>query len=264
MPRIIPIPPRTRVIDGVVVSRDELARGTRTERVDDDIRRWAKRRVAETQRTMAGQRACAMHAGYRDGMAMALEDVVAHLMRTEQLCLRWRGEMIEQVRSLLTCASRHPQALLAALEDALHAFADVPSDVPVTIVLPVLLKPRRDDIRARVQAACHAPLKLEFRATDERISVRRGSTVIEYDPHDYVARAEAALDLDPNASKADLHAMLAPALRSLGEHVAALATDPAQTERAANTGRDVDAARRPAIAPATGCFDTTGGDDEHR
>lgn len=264
MPRSIPIPPRTRVIDGVVVSRDELARGTRTERVDDDIRRWAKRRVAETQQTMAGQRACAMHAGYRDGMAMALEDVVAHLMRTEQLCLRWRGEMIEQVRGLLTCASRHPQALLAALEDALHAFADVPSDVPVTIVLPVLLKPRRDDIRARVQAACHAPLKLEFRARDERISVRRGSTVIEYDPHDYVARAEAALDLDPNASKADLHAMLAPALRSLGEHVAALATDPAQTERTANTGRDVDAPRRPAIAPATGCFDTTGGDDEHR
>ncbi|MCE4061179.1 hypothetical protein LXM60_13280 [Pandoraea sputorum] len=90
--------------------------------------------------------------------------------------------------------------------------------------------------------------------------------MIEYAPHDYVARAEAALDIDPNASKADLHAMLAPALRSLGEHVAALATDPAQTERIANMGIDVDvdAARRPAIAPTTGRFDTTGDDDEHR
>ncbi|WP_150663870.1 hypothetical protein [Pandoraea commovens] len=211
------------------MSREELVRGTLTERVDDDIRRWAKRRVAETQHTMAGQRARATHAGYRDGMAMALEDVVAHLMRTEQMCLRWRGEMIEQVRGLLTCASRHPEALLAALDDALRTFADVPSDVPVTIALPVRLKPRRDDIRARVEAVCPAPLNLEFRATDERISVHRGSTVIEYDPHDYVARAEAALDIDPNASKADLHAMLAPALRSLGEHVAALATDLTQT-----------------------------------
>ncbi|AKC69012.1 hypothetical protein [Pandoraea oxalativorans] len=246
------------------MSRDELARGIRTERVDDDIRRWAKRRVAQTQRTTEVQRSRAMHAGYRDGMAMALEDVVAHLMRTEQMCLRWRGEMIEQVRGLLACASRHPEALLAALDDALRAFAGVPSDVPVTIVLPVLLKPRRDDIRTRMEAACHAPVKLEFRATDERICVHRGSTVIEYDPHDYVARAEAALDIDPNASTADLHAMLAPALRSLGERVAALSTDLAQTERTVNTGLDFDAVQRPAIAPATGRFDATGDDDEHR
>ncbi|VVE69836.1 Oxygen-regulated invasion protein OrgB [Pandoraea anapnoica] len=263
MPRSIPIPPQTRVIDGVVVSRGELVRGTRTERVDGDIRRWAKRRVAESQRAMEKERARAMHAGYRDGMAVALEDVVAHLMRTEQMCLRWRGEMIEQVRGLLTCASRHPEALLCALDDALRAFAGVPSDVPVTIVLPVRLKARRDGIRARVEAACEAPLKLEFRTTDERISVHRGSTVIEYDPDDYVARAGAALDIDPNASKADLHAMLAPALRSLGERVAALAKDQAQTEWIANVDLDFDAARGPAIASAAGRFATTGDDDEH-
>uniref|UniRef100_A0A0H3WVS9 Oxygen-regulated invasion protein OrgB n=1 Tax=Pandoraea faecigallinarum TaxID=656179 RepID=A0A0H3WVS9_9BURK len=203
----------------MIVPREQLVRGVMRTRVDDDIRHWAKRRVVASQHAIDTQRRQAMCKGYRDGMAAALEDVVAHWMRTEHLCEQWRSEMIGQVRELLGSASRHPQALLAALDDAMTALAGGQSDAPLVIVLPLRLKPRRDEIRARVQAVSDAPLTLEFRATDERILVMRGSAVVEYDPHDYAKRAEAALDLDPRVPEQDLHALLAACLTALAGRV---------------------------------------------
>ncbi|VVD77476.1 hypothetical protein [Pandoraea anhela] len=222
MPRSIPIPPQTPVIDGVVVARDQLARGVVRMRVDNDIRHWARQYVVRSQREIDALRRQAMRDGYRDGVAAALGDVVAHLMRTEQMCDRWRTEMIAQMRELLSTATQHPQALLAALDDAMNTFAGmscVPPGVPLIVVLPARLKPQSDDIRARIGAVCAAPLTLEFRAAHDRISVQRGGAVIEYDPQDYVARAEAALDIDPHVPRADLSAMLASALASLRRRV---------------------------------------------
>jgi hypothetical protein len=203
----------------VIVPQAELVRGVMHARVDDDIRHWAKRRVVESQRALDAQRVQAMRDGYRDGLAAALEDVVAHLMRTEQLCDRWRSDMTEQVREVLTSASQHPHALLAALDDAVHTLAGPRGATSITVVLPLRLKPRREEILARVATVGHIPVTLEFRARDERISVMRGDTVIEYDPSDYVARAEAALDIDPRAPRQDLHELLAAALSPLAERV---------------------------------------------
>ncbi|VVD90548.1 Oxygen-regulated invasion protein OrgB [Pandoraea capi] len=199
-----------------------MVRGVTRTRVDNDIRHWARRRVTESQREIDAQRRQAMREGYRDGIAAALEDVVAHLMRTEALCEQWRAGMIGQMRELLGAATQHPEALLAALDDAMHTFVDkagMPSDVPITVVMPVRLKARREDIRARIEAVCRAPLTLEFRAKGEGISVQRAGTAIEYDPQNYAARAEAALDIDPRVPRADLHTLLASALASLNERL---------------------------------------------
>lgn len=239
MPRIIPIPPLTAVADGVVVRRAQLARGERFARVDDDIRHWARRRVVEMQAALEMQRRDAMRLGYRDGVAAALGDVVAHLLRTEQAQRRWRGDLLAQVRELLSASSRHADTMLAVLDevldDLLETAADAAPDAPLTLVLPLRLKVRADAIRQRVQAVCEAPLKLEYRTAGERISVHRAGAVIEYDPDDFVAHAEAALAFDTGPAGGDLHALLAPALAALHERVSELARDTVATGTSCTT-----------------------------
>ena len=216
MPRIIPIPPRTVVADGIVVRRAQLVRGERLARLDDDIRRWARRRAVEMQATLETQRRDAMRRGYRDGVAAALGDVVAHLLRTEQAQRRWRGDLLAQVREWLTATSRHADTMLAVLDEVLDDFretaADAAPDAPLTLVLPLRLKVRADAIRERVQAVCPVPLKFEYHRAGERISAHRAGVVIEYDPDDFVAHAEAALTFNTPPAPDDLHALLAPAL----------------------------------------------------
>ncbi|AJP55945.1 hypothetical protein UC34_00960 [Pandoraea vervacti] len=236
----------------MIVPQAQLVRGVMHARVDDDIRHWAKRRVVESQRVLDAQRLQAMREGYRDGLAAALEDVVAHLMRTEHLCDKWRSDMTEQVREVLTSASQHPHALLAALDDAVQTLAGPRSATSITIVLPLRLKPRREEILARVSAVAQMPVTLEFRARDARISVMRGDAVIEYDPQDYVARAEAALDIDPRAPRQDLRDLLAASLSSLTERVNELSgCSHTQAHEVSAGGRAMGQAEMPgdALAP---------------
>lgn len=119
------------------------------------------------QAALEMQRRDAMRLGYRDGVAAALGDVVAHLLRTEQAQRRWRGDLLAQVRELLSATSRHADTMLAVLDevldDLLETAADAAPDAPLTLVLPLRLKVRADAIRQRVQAVCEAPLKLEYR-----------------------------------------------------------------------------------------------------
>ncbi|WP_242560662.1 MULTISPECIES: hypothetical protein [Pandoraea] len=223
--------------------KDQLVRGVTRTRVDDDIRHWARRRVTESQREIEAQRRQAMCEGYRDGIAAALEDVVAHLMRTEAQCEQWRAGMIAQMRELLGAATQHPEAWLAALDDAIRTFVDkaaVPSDTPLTVVLPVRLKARREDIRARIEAVCRAPLTLEFRVKGEGISVQRAGIAIEYDPQRYAARAEAALGVDPHVPPTDLHRLLASALASLNGRVNDLNALNAATDNTAASAMEDD------------------------
>lgn len=239
MPRIIPIPPRTVVADGIVVRRAQLVRGERLARLDDDIRRWARRRAVEMQATLETQRCDAMRRGYRDGVAAALGDVVAHLLRTEQAQRRWRGDLLAQVREWLTATSRHADTMLAVLDEVLDDFretaADAAPDAPLTLVLPLRLKVRADAIRERVQAVCPVPLKFEYHRAGERISAHRAGAVIEYDPDDFVAHAEAALTFNTPPAPDDLHALLAPALASLHERVSELARDTVANGKACAT-----------------------------
>ncbi|VVD88129.1 Oxygen-regulated invasion protein OrgB [Pandoraea morbifera] len=185
------------------------------------------------------QRRDAMRLGYRDGVAAALGDVVAHLLRTEQAQRRWRGDLLAQVRELLAATSRHADTMLAVLDEVLdglpEAGADAAPDAPLTLVLPLRLKVRAAAIRERVQAVCQAPLKIEYRTAGERISVHRAGAVIEYDPDDFVAHAEVALAFDAHPARDDLHALLAPALASLHERVSELTRDTEATDTARTT-----------------------------
>ncbi len=225
MPKSIPIPPLTTAIDGVVVKRRQLARGAVHARVDRDIRQWAKRHVRESQALATRLQRRAMRDGYACGIAAALEDTVAHLMRTEQMCRQWRTEMAARTRTLLASAATHPQALLAALADALDTFAASPSDAPLIIALPATLGAHRESIRTRATAAFRAAVTFELRR-DDGVAVRRGDHVVEYNPAEFLERAGLAFDAQPDVLPdvlpGDLHALLAPALLSLQARVDAL------------------------------------------
>jgi len=222
MPKSIPIPPLTPIIDGVLVKRRHLERGAVRVRVDRDIRQWAKRHVRESQARTAQLQRDAERNGYAHGIAAALEDTVAQLMRTEQLCSRWRSEMTTQMQALLAQAVRHPQALLAALDDAFDAFAANASDVPLIVALPASLRAQSESIRERLTATCPAPLTLEWHSGDT-VTVRCGDHVIEYDPAEYIERATQALEIQPEVMPDDLHTLLNAALSPLQARVTALA-----------------------------------------
>ncbi|WP_150789056.1 hypothetical protein [Pandoraea iniqua] len=204
------------------MKRMQLARGAAHARVDRDIRQWAKRHVRESQTHTAQLQRRAMRDGYASGMAAALEDTVAHLMRTEQMCRQWRAEMAAQMQTLLASAATHPQALLAALADAFDAFAALPSDAPLIVALPATLKPHRESIRARVTAVFPGAVTFEVHR-DNVVAVRRGDHVIEYDPDAFIERAGRTFDAPPDVPSGDLHALLAPALLPLQARVDALA-----------------------------------------
>lgn len=239
MPKSIPIPPQTPVVDGVLVKRRHLERGAVHARVDRDIRQWANRHVRESQaRTLTLQQR-AVRNGYAHGVAAVLEATVAQIMQTERMCRQWRSEMTKQMQALLAHAARHPQALLAAIDDAFEAFAAHASDVPLVVALPASLRTQRESIRARLEVICPAPLTFEWRA-DDAIAVRRGDHVIEYDPAEYIARATQAIEHHPGATPCELHTMLAAALLPLQTQVDALARDACTDTPAAAPVSDTD------------------------
>lgn len=198
--------------EGILFRREDLENIYQMKELKKRAEQNAQKIVCRARGDAIQIRQTAFSAGYHQGFQVALGDIIEYVNNNEQLVQQVRKEITEDIRASLLALCSKTDIMLACVSDWLEQVENSKADLH--IVLPERYQPDEKKIIGIISMNWSGDFDIEYSAEQSQVILFCGSSVVEFNPPEYV---ENMVDFLSSKYDFEIHSKFAEISRKTSE-----------------------------------------------